>query len=71
MDDFTTTAEKGVLLSREAMKRYFLAYEKELTTPFSAGGENLTYRQVFRRQAERLARALTRGESYEAFQLPC
>lgn len=71
VDDFTTTAEKGVLLSREAMKRYFLAYEKELTTPFSLEGETLSYRQVFRRQAERLARAVVQGEPYEAFRLPC
>jgi CRISP-associated protein Cas1 len=70
-DDFRSTPEGGVLLRRESMKTYFPAYEKELTTPLSLDGENLTFRQLFRRQAERLARALTAGEPYEPFRLPC
>jgi hypothetical protein len=37
----------------------------------SGDGENLTFRQLFRRQAERLARTLTAGEPYEPFRLPC
>jgi CRISPR-associated protein Cas1 len=69
--DFTTTAEGGVLLGREGMRRYFPAYEKELTTSFSVDGEQLTFRQLFRRQAERLARTLTEGEPYRSFRLPC
>jgi hypothetical protein len=48
--DFTTTAECGVLLGREGMRRYFPAYEKEPTTPFSVDGEKLNFRQLFRRQ---------------------
>jgi CRISPR-associated protein Cas1 len=71
VEDFTTTAEGGVLLGREGMRRYFPAYEKELATPFAVDGEELTYRQLFRRQAERLARALTEGEPYRSFRLPC
>jgi hypothetical protein len=39
--------------------------------PLSLDGENLTFRQLFRRQAERLARAFTAGEPYEPFRLPC
>jgi len=70
-DDFTTTAEGGVLLGREGMRRYFPAYEKEMATPLAVDGEELTFRQLFRRQAERLARALTQGEPYRAFRLPC
>jgi hypothetical protein len=56
------------------LKRFFPAYEKELTTPLAGagdGGAALTFRQLFRRQAERLARALQQGETYEAFRLPC
>jgi CRISPR/Cas system-associated endonuclease Cas1 len=64
-------AEGGVLLRRESMKQYFSAYEKELTTPVSLGEESLTFRQIFRRQAERLARTLTAGETYQPFRLPC
>jgi CRISPR-associated protein Cas1 len=69
--DFVGTEEEGVLLTREGMKRFFPAYEQELTTPFALDGEQLTYRQIFRRQAERLARALTAGEPYRGFRLPC
>jgi CRISPR-associated protein Cas1 len=70
-DDFRKAPEDGVLLRREAMKRYFPAYEKEITTPFSVDGEELSFRLLFRRQAERLARALIENELYEPFQLPC
>jgi hypothetical protein len=60
-----------VLLRRETMQRYFPAYEKEISTPFSVDGETLSFRQLFRRQAERLARALVENELYEPFRLPC
>jgi len=68
VDDFRPTPEGGVLLRREAMKRYFPAYEKEISTPFSVDGEELSFRQLFRRQAERLSRALIEGHEYEPFQ---
>lgn len=71
VEDFTTTEETGCRLEKEALKRYFLAYEKELTTPFAIDGESLCYRELFRRQAERLARTLVDGEPYQAFRLPC
>lgn len=70
-DDFRPTPEGGVLLRREAMKLYFPAYEKEITTPFSVDGEELSFRQLFRRQAERLAHAFIDNAEYEPFQLPC
>ena len=70
-EDFHATAEGGVLLGREAMKRYFPAWEEELNTPFAVDGEELSFRQLFRRQAERLARALTHREPYVSFRLPC
>jgi len=71
VDDFRPVPEGGVLLRREAMKRYFPAYEKEISMPFSLDGEELSFRQLFRRQAERLSRALIEGHEYEPFQLPC
>jgi CRISPR-associated protein Cas1 len=70
-EDFSTSAEGGVLLGRQGMQRYFPAYEKELTSPFATGEGDLSFRQLFRRQAERLARALTDGEPYQGFLLPC
>ncbi|MFY9822199.1 MAG: CRISPR-associated endonuclease Cas1 [Thermoanaerobaculia bacterium] len=70
-DDFHSSPEGGVLLGHDSMKRYFPAYEKELNAPFSLDGGESSFRQLFRRQAERLARALVDGEPYEAFRLPC
>lgn len=69
--DFTSTPERGVVLEREALKRYFVEYEKELNASVALGEESLTWRQLFRRQAERLARALVEDVPYEAFRLPC
>lgn len=69
--DFTTTPEKGTILDREALKGYFVEYEKELNATVALGGETISWRQLFRRQAERLARALVDDIPYEAFRLPC
>jgi CRISPR associated protein Cas1 len=69
--DFTGTAERGVFLTPPALKRYFAADEKELTTPMAFGGQTLTFRQIFRHQAERLARHLLDGEPYAGFRYPC
>ncbi len=70
-DDFHSTPQGGVLLGRESLKRYFPAYEKELNAPFSLDGEEISFRRLFRRQAERLGRTLVDGEPYEPFLLPC
>ena len=70
-DDFFATAQGGVELHREAMKRYFTAYKKELTTPLSLGGEQLSFLHLFRRQAERLAHTFMDNTQYEPFELPC
>lgn len=69
-DDFQQTPEKGCLLDREPLRRYFAAYEEEMGRKISVDGEDLTFRQVFRRQAERLARSLTTGEPYRSFRWP-
>jgi CRISPR-associated protein Cas1 len=69
-EDFNSTPQEGVVLRRESLKTYFAAWEKELTTPFSVDGQDLSFRHLFRRQAERLARTLTQDEPYEPFLLP-
>jgi CRISPR-associated protein Cas1 len=65
--DFQQTPEKGCRLDREPLRRYFAAYEDELGRKISIDGEDLNFRQIFRRQAERLARSLTAGEPYRSF----
>jgi CRISPR-associated protein Cas1 len=69
-DDFTKTPEGGVVLEREALKRYFAAYQEELTQEIALPEGGRSFRDLFRRQAEHLARALTEGEPYEPFRLP-
>jgi len=68
---FTATPEGGMVLQRDALKSYFAAYEKELTRPIALGGETASFRQLMRRQAQRLARTLLHDEPYEPFRLPC
>jgi CRISPR-associated protein Cas1 len=70
-EDFSPGPDGGLYLGREGKRRYFAEYEKELSTPFAGEQESLTFRDVFRRQADRLAAALTRDEPYESFLLPC
>lgn len=70
VEDFTRTPEGGMVLEREALKRYFAAYEKELTHEIALAEGPQSYRGLFRRQAQRLAQALTDGEAYVPFQLP-
>lgn len=71
LDDFQRSPEGGLFLSQDGKRRYFAAYEKELNAPLAIDGEALSYRKLFRRQAERLARTLTAGEIYRSFRLPC
>jgi CRISPR-associated protein Cas1 len=71
VDDFATTPERGCFLRPEGLKRYFVAWERELSTPFAVEEGEASYHELFRRQAERLARSLMDGEGYEGFRLPC
>jgi len=70
LGDFQQTPEKGCLLGREPLRKYFAAYEEEIGRKISVDGEDLNFRQVFRRQAERLARSLVDGETYRSFRWP-
>jgi CRISPR-associated protein Cas1 len=69
--DFQATPEGGLYLDQDGKRRYFTEYAKELTTPFRVDGRDLTFREIFRRQADRLAAAITREEPYESFLFPC
>jgi CRISPR-associated protein Cas1 len=68
--DFLHTPEKGCLLDRGPLRKYFAAYEEEMARVISVDGESLTFRQVFRRHAESLARSLMDGEPYRSFRWP-
>jgi len=68
-EDFQHHPRDGVRLSREGLKAWFGAYEQALNKPRSFGGKSLSFRQAFRRQAERLARVVQGQEGYEGFRL--
>jgi CRISPR-associated protein Cas1 len=73
-DDFTSTPQRGCFLKPEGLKKYFAAYQRELSEPIALPGETggaLSFREIFRRQAERLAKHLLQGEPYVGFRYPC
>ncbi len=70
-EDFVSSPQGGVYLGQEGKRTFFAAWERELTSPFAVGEEKMSFREVFRLQAGRLARAVQDGEPYEAFRYPC
>ena len=62
---------EGVYLMREALKRYFVHYERHLSREFTHPDtkETSTLRKCFRLQAERLANAIRGGTPYVTFNL--
>jgi CRISPR-associated protein Cas1 len=68
--DFIVDAENGGLrLDRKALGKFFRAYEGHLNKEVceKKTGTTLTLRKAFRRQAERLAAQLVKGETYVPF----
>ena len=68
--DFQAHPESGgVTFSREALKRYFVEYERLLNAEFvlAASHERTTLRKCFRRQAERMATVIQDDAPYLPF----
>lgn len=68
--DFVADEENGGLrLDRKALGKFFRAYEAHLSKEFTdkPTGVATSLRKAFRRQAERLAASITRGEPYTPF----
>lgn len=67
--DFDDRGEDGFFLTQDALKRYFQHYEKRINETFQDGdtGVDVSYRNLFRRQAYRLARSIKTGKSYEPY----
>ncbi len=71
-DDFYKNAKDGsVYLKKEAMKKYFVEYERNINREFKHPdtGENTTLRKCFRIQAERMANAIKDREMYIPFRV--
>lgn len=68
-DFYQHSPSGGIYLTDDARKRYFATYEQFITQPTTCAedqGES-TFRQLFRRQAERLKRAVVGGAPYKPF----
>lgn len=70
-DFFRNEKDGSMYLKREAMKKYFAEYEKNMSTEFKhpETGENTTLRKCFRIQAEKLAGHIRGGNEYIPFRL--
>ncbi len=69
-EDFYSNPKDGsIYLKREAMKKYFVEYEKYLNREFKYNklGQNTTIRKCFRMQAEKLAGFIRGGDGYRPF----
>ncbi len=69
-DDFYKNPKDGsVYLKKEAIKRYFVEYERNINREFTHPdtGENTTLRKCFRIQAEKMARAIKDKDMYTPF----
>jgi CRISPR-associated protein Cas1 len=68
-DFFFHQPSGAMYLNDDARKRYFVEYERFITRPMSEADETdeANFRKLFRRQAERLNRALTKGEEYRPY----
>ncbi len=70
-DEFFFHQPSGsVYLKDDARKRYFVEYERFITRPMNTPDEDTEtdFRRLFRRQAEKLNRTLTKGEEYRPYQ---
>lgn len=69
-DFFFHQPSKGMYLKDDARKRYFVEYERFITRPMNDTDEDAEtdFRRLFRRQAERFSRVLTRKEEYRPYQ---
>ena len=64
--DFEVSERVGCRLKPDALRRYFGKYEEHLAGPATdpSTGDAVSYRGLFRRQAERLSSALREGRAY-------
>ena len=68
-DDFQTTLEDGVRMTPAGLKKYFEHYDKRVNKPLAddAGDSKVSFRQLFRTQAERLEKAVMENQEYQPF----
>jgi len=66
--DFEKTAHAGVYLSRDGQKKFFKSYERYLGD-YAGSGSVGAFRQHFKAQAYKLAKAIQENSDYQPFSL--
>lgn len=67
--DFALHPKGGITLSQDALKRYLLAWERNLNQNFKhpATGQNTTFRRLFTQQVQAMSVAIEQGNEYGPF----
>lgn len=67
--DFDDKGEEGVFLKKDPCKRYFALYDRMMTASFKdrGTGQEVSFRSLLRRQAQRIMKCILSQEDYEPF----
>ena len=70
-DDFRPVENKGIYLTKPALKTYFEHYERRVREPFKLPNtdEEVNFRHLFKQQVQKLSRSILTKESYEPFRI--
>jgi len=69
--DFRPVENKGVYLTKPALKVYFEQYEKRILEPFTLpnSDEQICFRELFKRQVQRILETILYNKPYEPFRI--
>ena len=70
-DDFQPVENKGIYLTKPALKTYFEHYERRVREPFkfTKNEEEVDFRQLFKQQVHKLSQTILKKQSYEPFRI--
>jgi CRISPR-associated protein Cas1 len=70
-DDFQPVENDGIYLTKHALKNYFEQYESRIQEPFTLpnSDEQVCFRQLFKRQVQRLMNTILYNKPYEPFRI--
>lgn len=70
-EDFQPVENKGIYLTKPALKTYFEHYERRVREPFKLPNtdEDVNFRQLFKQQVHKLSSTILKKEPYEPFRI--
>lgn len=70
-DDFQPVEDQGIYLTKPALKTYFEHYERRVREPFKLpnSDEEINFRELFKRQVQKLSNTILKKEPYEPFRI--